>query len=71
MVCEYKDRDFSSIHLENGHECLGRNLHAADLSHPLLAFLLFFEQLFLTRDITAVAFGQHILTHRLGPSPAR
>src|SRR4051794_20591560 len=38
--------------LEDGEECLLRDLHAPDLLHPLLAFLLFGEQLFLDRKST-------------------
>src|ERR1044072_553352 len=41
------------------------NLDAADFLHALLAFLLLLEQLPLARDVTAVAFGDYVLAHRL------
>src|SRR5438067_1495737 len=51
-------------HLEHSQERLLRNLHAADLLHPLFPFLLLFEQLSLSRDVSAVALRQHVLAHR-------
>src|SRR3984893_9761625 len=51
--------------LENGEEGFLRNLDASHSLHPLLAGLLLFEQLFLARDVAAVAFGEHVLAHRL------
>src|SRR6185437_8408169 len=42
-----------------------RYLDATDLLHALLAFLLFLQQFFLTRDVAAVALGQHVLAQRL------
>ena len=44
-----------------GDEGLLRNLDPADGLHPLLAFLLLLQQLALTADVTAVAFGEHVL----------
>ena len=38
-----------------------RNFHIADLAHALLALLLLFEKLFLSRDIAAIAFRGDIL----------
>src|SRR5438067_13187000 len=52
------------IHLQHRQERFLRNLDAADFFHPLLAFFLFLEQLALTRDITAVAFRDHVLANR-------
>ena len=37
-------------------------MYDADRFHTLLAFLLLFEELLLSRDISAVAFGQDILS---------
>src|SRR6202521_663142 len=51
--------------LENGEEGFLRNLDAAHRLHPLLAGLLLFDQLFLARDVPAIAFGEHVLAHRL------
>ena len=42
------------LHLQDGEESLLRDLHAAHLLHPLLAFLLLLQQLALARDVTAV-----------------
>src|SRR3954462_7975682 len=41
-----------------------RHLDAPDDLHPLLAFLLPFEQLAFAGDVTAVALSQHILADR-------
>ncbi len=51
--------------LEHREERLLRNLHAADLLHPLLPLLLLLEELALARDVAAVALGDHVLAHRL------
>src|SRR3954471_8021292 len=50
---------------KDGEKRLLRDLHAADLLHPLLAFLLLFEQLALARDVAAVALGEDVLAQRL------
>ena len=51
--------------LEHRHKRLGRDLHRAQLAHSLFALLLLFQQLLLTRDVTAVALGKHVLAHCL------
>ena len=43
------------IQLQYRHKCLLRHLYAANLAHTLFPFLLLFEQLFLTGNITAIA----------------
>ena len=43
------------IDLEDSHECFLGNLDVADILHALLALLLLFEELTLTRDIAAIA----------------
>ena len=53
------------IQLQHAHECLLRDLYIADLAHTFFTFLLFFQKLSLTGDITAIAFGQYILAHCL------
>ena len=50
---------------EYGEECFLRHFHGADALHTLLAFFLLFEELALTGDVTAVALGEHVLTHCL------
>src|SRR5262249_35581683 len=51
----------SHIHLQGRDERLLRNVHLAELAHPLLAFLLFFQELALAGDVAAVALGGDIL----------
>src|SRR3954469_11847152 len=51
--------------LQHRQERLLGPLDAADLLHPLLALLLLLEQLALTRDVAAVALGDHVLAHWL------
>src|SRR5580704_9188060 len=51
------------VHLEHGHEGLLGNLHVAHPFHAALALALLLEQLALSRDVPAVAFGKHILAH--------
>ena len=53
------------VELQHREESFRRYLHRAELAHLLLAFLLLFEQLLLTRDVTAVALGKHVLAHGL------
>src|SRR5690606_10821527 len=50
--------------LEHGEESLLRDLDAANALHALLAFLLLLEQLALSRDVAAVALGEHVLAQR-------
>src|SRR6266446_799479 len=52
-------------HPEDGQERFLRNVDFAHALHPLLAFLLLFEQLPLPRDVAAVALREHVLPHRL------
>src|ERR1700716_2466648 len=52
------------IKLQHRHERFLRYLDRADPLHPSLAFLLLLQQLAFTRDITAIALGQHVLPHR-------
>src|SRR5687767_11121000 len=42
-----------------------RDLDAPDFLHPLLAFLLFLQQLSLARDVAAVTLRDHVLAKRL------
>ena len=51
-------------HTQRRNERLLRDAHASIFAHPLLAFLLLVEQLFLAADIAAIAFGRHVLAHR-------
>src|SRR5437870_1277037 len=53
------------LQLEHREERLLRDLHAAQLLHPLLAFLLALEQLSLARHVAAVALRDHVLAIRL------
>ena len=53
------------IELEHGEKCLRGDLNRAELAHFLLAFLLLFQQLFLARDVAAIALGEHVLAQRL------
>ena len=53
------------IQLEHRHKRFGRQLYRAEAAHLFLAFLLLFEQLFLSGDVAAVALGEDILAHRL------
>src|SRR5216117_967224 len=52
------------VNLEHREERFLRDLHGAHLLHPLLSFLLLFEQLALPRDVAAVALGGHVLAQR-------
>ena len=54
----------SFVDFENGHEGFLGHLDASDALHALLALLLLLEQLALTRDVAAIAFGEHVLAHR-------
>src|SRR3954453_17793274 len=47
--------------VEDREERLLRDLDVADLLHPLLAFLLFLQELALAGDVAAVALGGHVL----------
>ena len=59
------------VQLEYREESLRRDLHRAELAHFLFAFLLLFEQLFLSRDVAAVALGENVLAHGAAPFRAR
>src|SRR5260370_7938394 len=50
--------------LEHRHESLLWNLDRTDPLHPLLSFLLLFQELAFAGDVAAVALGEHILPHR-------
>src|SRR5262245_5553455 len=54
---------------EHREERLLRDLHRAELLHPLLAFLLLLEQLALARHVATVAFREHVLAQRLHRRP--
>src|SRR5258708_28802943 len=56
-------------HLEGGDEGGLRNLHLAELAHPLLALFLLVQQLALAADVAAVALGEHVLAHGLHGLP--
>src|SRR5262245_19116637 len=49
------------VHLQGRDEGLLRDLDAAELAHLLLASFLLVQQLAVSRDITAVALGEHVL----------
>ena len=53
------------VKLEDCKEGLGRYLNGSELAHFLFAFLLLFKQLFLSRDIAAVALCKNVLAHGL------
>ena len=55
----------ASIQLKHSHEGGLRHFDISYLTHTLLALLLLLQQLALTGDVTAVALGQHVLTHGL------
>src|SRR5262245_55888508 len=52
-------------HFEHGEKRFLWNLHLPDALHPLLAFLLLFEQFALACNVAAVTLGQHVLAHGL------
>src|SRR3954451_387782 len=54
-----------SIYFEDGEEGFLRDLHVANLFHPLLTFLLTLQQLALARYVAAVTLGGHVLAQRL------
>ena len=60
-----RDSILALVHLQHCEECLLRDLDSSDLLHSTLALFLFFEELSLARDVAAVAFGDHVLAHRL------
>src|SRR3990172_284778 len=55
----------SLSHLEHGKKSLLRKLDAADLLHPLFAFLLLLKKFPFSRDIAPVALCGHVLAERL------
>src|SRR5438105_14126145 len=65
-TCNQAQRDELGAALadfEHRQECLLGDIYATDSLHALLAFLLFFQQLTLARDVAAIAFGEHVLSH--------
>src|SRR5688572_11459832 len=52
-------------HLQHGQKRLLRNVDLPDPLHALLPFFLLLEQLALTRDISPIALGEHVLAKRL------
>src|SRR5439155_1284363 len=65
-TCNQAQRDELGAALadfEHRQECLLGDIYATDSLHALLAFLLFFQQLTLARDVAAIAFGEHVLAH--------
>ena len=57
------------VQLQNGHKGIGGNGDGTEGTHPLLAFLLLFQQLLFPGDIAAVALGQHVLAQGLDGFP--
>src|SRR5919106_1692424 len=57
------------VEVEDGEERLLRHLHAADLLHPLLAFLLPLEQFAFPGDVAAVALRENVLAPGLDRLP--
>src|SRR3954469_17205382 len=58
-----------SIYFEDGEEGFLRDLHVANLFHPLLTFLLTLQQLALARNVAAVALGGDVLAQGLDGRP--
>jgi hypothetical protein len=54
-------KPLSAIHLQCGNEGALRDFHLAELPHALLAFLLLFQKLALTGDVTTITLRRHIL----------
>ena len=48
--------------MQNGEEGFLWQFDVTDLLHSLLTFFLFLQQLFLTADVTAIAFRQNVFT---------
>src|SRR3989338_2744492 len=59
----------SLVNLKDRQERLLRDLDVTDLFHPLLTFLLLFQQLPFARDVAAVALGGDVLPERLDSLP--
>ena len=57
-------RRLGLVHPEHRQECLLRDLDRTHPLHPLLAFLLFLEQLPLAGDVPTVTLGEDVLAHR-------
>ena len=55
--------DVALVDLQHRHERLLGNLNLSERFHSLLTRGLLFEQLFLSRDVPAVAFRQDVLSH--------
>src|SRR5678815_2082914 len=58
-------RDSISIYFEDGEEGFLRDLHVANLFHPLLTFLLPLQQLALARYVAAVTLRRDVLAQGL------
>src|SRR5688572_15617548 len=70
VICgSYRPYTLFGADLQYSEKGFLRNLDAADALHPLLAFLLPLEQLPLSRDVAAVALGEHVLALRLDRLP--
>src|SRR2546429_3983565 len=52
-----------SVDFEYGQKGFLRNVDPAHTLHPLLSFLLFFQELSLARDISSITFGNDVLFH--------
>src|SRR3990170_7787394 len=50
----------ASINFQNRQKGLLRQLHSADLLHPLLALFLFFEEFSLSRYVSAITLGYNV-----------
>jgi len=48
------------LRLQYFNKCFLRNIDATDAFHPLFSFLLFLEELALSRDIAAVTLGRYV-----------
>ncbi len=62
---------FALVVFQNCGKGLLRNLHRTELSHALFPFLLLFQKLLLTGDISAVTLGEKRLFSELSPSLGR
>ena len=58
-----------AVELQHGGKGFTGQGDAAELAHLLFALLLLLEQLFLSRDVAAVALGENVLAQRLDGLP--
>src|SRR5215472_17541436 len=56
-------------HLEGSNKRRLRDFDLGELTHPLLALFLLFEELSLAGHVAAIAFGEHVLAQRLDRFP--